>query len=390
MPLTSHPLPAVNFLAKRNWDPRLVCFPCCCSDLEAAKIKRLRDEEEQERLEKEKRRKTHSQASSSGAGTLVPVSQDAQHSQQQQQQKQDQYRNLPKEEVIRRLRVLGHPATLFGEQDAERLQRLIKTEQEMKMEDETVGGNLNALLALQRQERLAKKQAAAADKQKDRGGKGAGGGSDGTQHGDAAAAQKAAAAAAEEEADPTLAAFKRAAAQLAEKCAEEALPLEDRLLKILRTWCKEWEADLDSRPDEVKDTGSGVQVRAQGRVGAWGPRVSGVQVRWRAGVGGWGKWSAGVLGLVSAECRCLGRQGWGAGVSGVLVRWHSVRLLILLGVAACRELAAGYSMTGPRLQFTNAVVPLNDAVACRCAGKACVGTTAIQTCVSGCRNRRPR
>lgn len=62
------------------------------------------------------------------------------------------YAGLKREEVIRRLRALAQPATLFGEEDSDRLQRLIKAEQDLQVEDEAVGGFYNALLELQRQE----------------------------------------------------------------------------------------------------------------------------------------------------------------------------------------------------------------------------------------------
>lgn len=57
--------------------------------------------------------------------------------------------------------------------------------------------------------------------------------------------------------DPVMAAFKRAAAELEARRAEEALPVEDRIVKSLRKWVAEWGADLDQRPDDAKNAPSG-------------------------------------------------------------------------------------------------------------------------------------
>lgn len=81
--------------------------------------------------------------------------------------------NLPREEVIRRLRRLGEPATLFGEDDGARSLRLMRAEKEWahRMVDEARGGQQdNSLLVLQRAERARRAggaggaAAAAADK----------------------------------------------------------------------------------------------------------------------------------------------------------------------------------------------------------------------------------
>ncbi|GFH25290.1 SFM domain-containing protein, partial [Haematococcus lacustris] len=53
---------------------------------------------------------------------------------------------LSKEEVIRRLRALGQPATLFAEEDVDRLKRLLKSEKEVTVEDENRGGQQENLL----------------------------------------------------------------------------------------------------------------------------------------------------------------------------------------------------------------------------------------------------
>lgn len=66
--------------------------------------------------------------------------------------------------------------------------------------------------------------------------------------------------------DATLAAFKRAAAELAARRKEEAMCVEDRITKYLKQWMSDWEEDLERRPDEVKESGSG---EAGGGLG-WG------------------------------------------------------------------------------------------------------------------------
>lgn len=197
---------------------------------------------------------------------------------------------LPRNEVIRRLRALGQPATLFGEEDADRQARLLKVEKTVALVDETRGGQQeNVLLMLKRQEKAKAKQAAgdkaaagsraaAGDKQAASRAAAASGGGAGegparpTQEGNAAAAEgtgpgsSAAATAAGAAAGSTsgedvlLESFKAAAARVAEQRAEEAMPIEDRMSKLIKGWCAEWEADLEARPEEVKMTGAGHQA----------------------------------------------------------------------------------------------------------------------------------
>jgi hypothetical protein len=66
------------------------------------------------------------------------------------------------------------------------------------------------------------------------------------------------------------AAFKAAA----EAIAERSMALEDQMAKWLRRWCEEWDADLEARPEEVKDTPAGERRCRQGRAAArsWGRR----------------------------------------------------------------------------------------------------------------------
>lgn len=195
--------------------------------------------------------------------------------------------------MIRRLRALGQPATLFGEEDADRQARLAKVEKTVALVDETRGGGENVNLMLKRQEKAKAKQAAGdkaaaggTDKAASSRAAAAGGAGEGpskpakaTDGGAAAAGADAAAGAgggagaggaagnAGDE-DALLESFKAAAARVAEQRAEEALPIEDQMVNLFKAWCVEWEADLEARPEEVSE----VSCAGQGlvtRVGAW-------------------------------------------------------------------------------------------------------------------------
>ncbi|KAG2439905.1 hypothetical protein HYH02_010535 [Chlamydomonas schloesseri] len=237
--------------------------------LEEARLQKIREEEAKEREEKERKRK------------LQRIEDDAQAAKvaRNDELPPDSPTVLTKEEVIRRLRALGQPATLFGESDFDRLKRMRKAEQEMtvNMDEDLAGvaGKGNTLIELQRmQQEKARLKALGA---------GAGGGSKaGGKAGDGAAGGKAGGdgpagagggdkpdkdqadggegegEGAEE--DATLAAFKRAAALLAEKRKEEAMAVEDRIAKYVQQWMKEWEEDLDRRPEAMKESISGINA----------------------------------------------------------------------------------------------------------------------------------
>lgn len=169
--------------------------------------------------------------------------------------------------MIRRLRALGQPATLFGEEDADRQARLRKVEKTVVLADEARGGQQeNVLLKLRRQEKQMRK---GGGQQQQEQGDGAGGskadagGAAGEGPSKAAAAaaagadgKQAAAAAGDGEpgsaGDDVLAAFKAAAERLAAQRAEESLPVEERMVAMLQRWCKLWEEDLEARSEEVR------------------------------------------------------------------------------------------------------------------------------------------
>ena len=85
--------------------------------------------------------------------------------------------SLPRQEVIRRLRLLAQPATLFGESDTQRACRLDAAALSFKPEDEhaTGGQQANVLIALEREERAARAAAERARVAKGGGGGGGGG-----------------------------------------------------------------------------------------------------------------------------------------------------------------------------------------------------------------------
>lgn len=223
--------------------------------------------------------------------------------------------SLPKEEVIRRLRALGQPVTLFGEEDTDRQARLRKVEKTVALVDETRGGQQeNVLLMLKRQEKKLKKQqpgdAAAAPAAKagkaDAGkadaaaaaagegpSKAAAGGSSkaaaaaGGGDGEAGSSAAGAGPGGSGAGDDVLAAFQAAAERLAAQRAEEALPVEERITRMLQRWCKEWEQDLEGRSEEVSSWGGrgGGGRRRQSREAAMSQTAScGVAASWQAGI----------------------------------------------------------------------------------------------------------
>jgi len=130
---------------------------------------------------------------------------------------------LDKAEVVRRLRLLGEPATLFGEGERERALRLDQAVSNLELEDVTMGGGtqMNQQLALVRKmEEIAKRRAlAGTSKKKEE----------------------------EEEEDPTMAAFKAAAKALKrQRKAQQALSLEppDQIVEFFKGLVKEWQEEI--------------------------------------------------------------------------------------------------------------------------------------------------
>eukprot|EP00798_Chlamydomonas_sp_ICE-L_P010080 gene10080-7977_t len=107
------------------------------AELEAAKLSKLREEEEQERKEKERKRKLiHGEKEEETTNKAAKTG--------EEEETQMKLPQLSRDEVIRRLRALGQPATLFGE-------RMLKAETEIHLDDESAGGQQeNLMLELQR------------------------------------------------------------------------------------------------------------------------------------------------------------------------------------------------------------------------------------------------
>ncbi|KAK9904116.1 hypothetical protein WJX75_004917 [Coccomyxa subellipsoidea] len=210
------------------------------SELEDLRLKRLREEEQAELEEKKQRKRSR-------------TDQDG-HSLQRHESGAKEV-ELDREEVIRRLRLLQQPVTLFGEDDAARAARLRKAQEDFQMEDEhTDGQQANSLLLLQKEGKLKAKQVLS--------------GSDPTVKKDMPASKlpdekDGVAEEMEEEETETARMFRQAAEALKEKREEDAMSVEERISKYFKQWCKEWGEDLDRRPETVKKTGGGNQATIQ-------------------------------------------------------------------------------------------------------------------------------
>ena len=55
----------------------------------------------------------------------------------------------------------------------------------------------------------------------------------------------------------TAAAFEAAAMRLKAQREVEQMPIEDKIAKWFKQWSAEWQADMDVRSEEVKDSSSG-------------------------------------------------------------------------------------------------------------------------------------
>lgn len=200
----------------------------------------------------------------------------------EQQQQQPPKPTLSRHEIIRRLRVLKEPTTLFGETDDQRWLRLLLAEKNLQVDDETTGGQQeNMQLLLQRKgkppavkkspsktdltaasERILKLSAASAAA--------AGGGvlidsKTDTHNDDSTTTNSGAlrvttttipAVVDDPEETALMASFKAAA----EVVAEQNMPVEDRITKWLKKWSTDWEADMDSRSEDIKKTAAGKQA----------------------------------------------------------------------------------------------------------------------------------
>lgn len=203
------------------------------SDIEELRLRKLREEEQQELAVKEKRRKVQEDQDREKAAATKEK--DAKK-QLQQQEDEGMREVLSAAEVVRRLRLLGQPAMLFGENEFDRMKRLRQAEEEVQLEDEHAGGQqANTLLQLQRRDK-------------------------GKAKGKAAGAGREAQAAKEEEEEPeneTLAAFKRAAEAVRGAQEEERMCVDDKVHKYVKRWCEEWQEDMEAMPEDYFRTAAG-------------------------------------------------------------------------------------------------------------------------------------
>ncbi|KAL3141103.1 hypothetical protein ABBQ38_003458 [Trebouxia sp. C0009 RCD-2024] len=223
-------------------------------DIEQARIKQLRTEEQHELQAKDAKRALKRAAD--GSGELQRLDSGARtHSEEA----------LPLEEVIRRLRLLGQPATLFGEEELERSQRLRQAQQEFEIDDDMIGGQQgNSLLELIKQGKLHAKKAPPAKKE-DKAAANSRPVSAGptTEVPSTSATSREAVQAGTDGEDEVEASFKAAAKRLRLQRQEEQMPIEDRLNLYLKRWTAEWAADLEARSEEVKDSSSGYTATIQ-------------------------------------------------------------------------------------------------------------------------------
>jgi len=268
------------------------------SELEEARLRKLREEEEQERLQKV--RSVLSTTPSTPALLLYfntspqfftqeakkpktdtlfqpgqPNSQQRQTTINEQQQQQLAKPALSRHEIIRRLRVLEEPATLFGETDDQRWLRLLVAEKNLQVDDETTGGqqeNMQLLLQRKGKPPAAKKSPSKTDLKStpetmpmtssssagigELGDSKTGTINDDSNNNNNGALQITTTTTPALD-DPgqiaLMASFKAAAVAV----AEQNMPVEDRIIKWLKKWSTDWEADMDSRSDDIKKTAAG-------------------------------------------------------------------------------------------------------------------------------------
>jgi len=222
------------------------------SEIDAVRQKRLN--EEQERINIAKGKVASEQAASEvappaeqapGVGGELPAEQAADNPVKKKERKEkekvateDQLEVMSREEVIRRLRVLGQPATLFGEDEEDRHQRLIIAAKNISVDDFTGGQQSNEMqLKLKNIQTQAAKQLAA--KRKEEKGK------------------------TPESAEADLeAAFESAAAEVAKKRAEENMTVGERIIAFFKHIMLEWKEEIDKMEDDYLVSMGGKLQRA--------------------------------------------------------------------------------------------------------------------------------
>lgn len=142
------------------------------------------------------------------------------------------------EEAIRRLRLLGHPATLFGETGHDRLLRLHVVQRNLTLEAQLDVGEGQQANEVQRLQRALAKEAAEEARQ-----------------------DKPGTADASAEEDDVAAAFRAAAAALAAQRAEASATPAVKTATHLKRLVEEWEAEVNSKIDSLPGYGASLEGR---------------------------------------------------------------------------------------------------------------------------------
>lgn len=182
-------------------------------------------------------------------------------------------------EVIRRLRILRQPATLFGEGPKERAIRLKEAEATLVVEENYAEGGtqVNVLLEIRREEEAAARQRASRAAAQGKGAGGGGGeggdgeageagGGDGGGAGEGPSEPAGVVGAEPGAVDPQTdlaAAFAAAAAKVRAERREAEVSSEEAVASYVERLCAEWGQQLEARPSSVKASPAGVQATHQ-------------------------------------------------------------------------------------------------------------------------------
>ncbi|GJP36170.1 hypothetical protein CLOM_g20695 [Closterium sp. NIES-68] len=236
-------------------------------EIERKKIEQLRQEEEKERERKRAKQQT-ADAGAKGSGATGGKSGGASASKTVavtagtsgtgiDKETEDRIDSLvlPRAEVIKRLRVLRHPITLFGEDDEARLARLkhVMKTGEVDPDGELLEGQQNDFLRDMAELKKggggggarAKKDSRKGDAEKKDGGKGEDGGRDGGG-GDGGGAEDEGQSEEEDDVDSA-----RMRANFEDLCEE------DKILVFFKKLLREWQQELDAKPEAERRTVKG-------------------------------------------------------------------------------------------------------------------------------------
>ncbi|KAK3286247.1 hypothetical protein CYMTET_6187, partial [Cymbomonas tetramitiformis] len=156
---------------------------------------------------------------------------------------------LSNEEVIRRLRALGQPATLFGENPEDRASRLSYVSKNISVNDAAGGQQKNIFgLLIREMEAEAKRGVHAEQTKKEKKEKNE-------------KEDKELEGLTEEEVETEIA-FRRAAEDLAKKRAVEAMTIPQKIGHYFKTVLEAWEKDIETMPETFSRTKEGKLLKA--------------------------------------------------------------------------------------------------------------------------------